>query len=48
VKRVGKDFEIRGNFAVEHYKAPIYVTGEQTVTTTDIQLTWYPQRKVSF
>jgi hypothetical protein len=48
VKRIGKDFEINGNFALEHYKAPIYVTGEQTVTTTNIQLTWYPQRKVSF
>jgi hypothetical protein len=48
VKRIGKDFEINGNFAVEHYKAPIYITGERTVTTTNIQLTWYPQRKVSF
>jgi len=48
VKRIGKDIEINGNFAVEHYKAPIYVTGGQTVTTTNIQLTWYPQRKVSF
>jgi len=48
VKRIGKDFEINGNFAVEHYKAPIYLPGEQTVTTTNIQLTWYPQRKVSF
>jgi hypothetical protein len=48
VKRIGKDFEINGNFAVEHYKAPIYATGEQTVTTTNIQLTWYPQRKFSF
>ena len=48
VKRIGKDFEINGKFAVEHYTAPIYVTGEQTVTTTNIQLTWYPQRKVSF
>ncbi|MGA3131119.1 MAG: capsule assembly Wzi family protein [Terracidiphilus sp.] len=48
VKRIGKDFEINGNFAVEHYKAPIYLPGEQTVTTTNIQLTWYPKRKVSF
>jgi len=48
VKRMGKDFEIKGNFAVEHYKAPVYLTGEQTVTTTNIQLTWFPQRKVSF
>ena len=47
VKRIGKDFEIDGRFAVEHYKAPIYLPGEQTVTTTNIQLTWFPQRKVS-
>jgi len=40
---------------VEHWKAPIYPTGtpvypapQQTVTTTTIRLTWYPQRKVSF
>jgi hypothetical protein len=48
VKRIGKDFEIDGNFAVEHYKAPIYLPAEQTVTTTNIQLTWFPQRKASF
>ncbi len=48
VKRIGKDFEINGRFAVEHYKAPIYLPGEQTVTTTDIQLTWFSQRKVSY
>jgi len=48
VKRIGKDLEINGNFAFEHWKAPIYVTGQQTVTTTTIQLTWFPQRKVSF
>jgi hypothetical protein len=47
VKRIGKDFEINGNFAYEHWKAPIYLTGQQTVTTT-IQLTWFPERKVSF
>jgi hypothetical protein len=48
VKRVGKDFEINGNFSVEHWKAPVYLPGEQTVTTTSIRLTWYPGRKVSF
>ena len=48
VKRIGKDFEINGNFAYEHWKAPIYLTGQQTVTTTTIQLTWYPSRKTSF
>ena len=48
VKRIGKDFEINGNFALEHWKAPIYLPGQQTVTTTTIQLTWFPERKVSF
>jgi hypothetical protein len=55
VKRIGKDFEINGNFALEHWKAPIYPTGtptypagQQTVTTTTIQLTWFPGRKISF
>jgi len=48
VKRIGKDFEVNGNFAYEHWKAPIYLPGQQTVTTTTIQLTWFPERKVSF
>jgi hypothetical protein len=48
VKRIGKDFEINGNFAYERWKAPIYLPGLQTVTTTTIQLTWFPERKVSF
>ncbi len=55
VKRVGKDFEINGNFAFEHWKAPVYPAGtptyptpQQTVTTTTIQLTWFPKNKFSF
>ncbi len=48
VKRLGKDFELNGSFAYERWKAPIYLTGQQTVTTTTIQFTWYPERKVSF
>ena len=48
VKRVGRDFEVNGNFTYERYKAPIYLRGEQTVTSTSIQLTWFPDRKVSF
>ena len=48
VKRIRKDIEVNGNFTVEHWKAPIYLPGEQTVTTTNIQLTWFPERKVSF
>jgi len=48
VKRIGKDFEINGNFTYERWKAPIYLPGQQTVTTTTIRLTWFPERKVSF
>ena len=48
VKRIGKEFEINGNFTYEHWKAPIYLPGQQTVTTTIIRLTWFPDRKVSF
>ena len=48
VKRIGKSIEVNGNFTVEHWKAPIYLPGEQTVTTTNIQVTWFPERKVSF
>jgi hypothetical protein len=48
VKRIGKDIEINGSFAYERYKAPIYLPGTQTVTTTTIQITWFPEKKVSF
>jgi hypothetical protein len=48
VKRIGKNFEVNGNFALEQWKAPIYLPGRQTVTTTTVQLTWFPQRKLSF
>jgi len=48
VKRIGKDFEINGNFTYEHWTAPIYLPGQQTVTATTIQLTWFPGSKISF
>jgi hypothetical protein len=48
VKRIGKDFEVNGNFAYERWKAPIYLSGRQTVTTTTIQLTWFPERKLRY
>jgi len=48
VKRIGKDFEVNGNFTYERWKAPIYLPGQQTVTTTTVQLTWFPKRKISF
>lgn len=55
VKRLKRDLELKGNFTVEHWKAPIYPSGQptypagqHTVTATTIQLTWYPERRVSF
>ena len=48
VKRFGHDLELNGNFSYEHYLVPIYLTNRQTVTTTSVQLTWYPERKTSF
>jgi hypothetical protein len=46
-KRIGKDFEIDGKFTLEHWKAPAYLPGQQTVTATTIQLTWFPKAKLS-
>lgn len=48
VKRIKKDFEINGNFTYERWKAPIFLPGDQAVTTTTVRLTWYPERKVDF
>jgi hypothetical protein len=48
VKRIGKDVEVNGSFAYEQYLAPIYLPGRQTVTTTNIGITWYPKNKLSF
>jgi len=48
VKRFGPDLELNANFAYEGYLAPVYLPGKQNVTTTTIQLTWFPTRKVSF
>ena len=48
VKRIHKDLEIDGSFTLEHWKAPVYLSGSQTVTTTTIQLTWFPERKIGF
>jgi hypothetical protein len=48
VKRIRQDLEVNGSFTVEQYKAPIYLPGQQTVTTTNVQVTWYPRKKVSY
>ncbi len=47
VKRIGKNFEINGNFAYERWKAPIYRSRQPTVMTTTIQVSWYPDKKVT-
>ncbi len=48
VKRLGRDLELNGNFSYERWKAPIYLPGQHTVTTTTIQLTWFPKSKITF
>ena len=48
VKRIGKDIEVNGAFNYERWKAPVYLPGLQTVTSTTIQVTWFPERKVTF
>ena len=48
VKRLRKDLELNGQFTFEHWKAPIYLNGQQTVTSTTLQLTWYPKRQIRF
>lgn len=45
-KRLGKDLELNANFTYERWKAPIYLPGEQTVTNTTVQLTWFPERRL--
>ncbi len=48
VKRIGRNFEVDGNFALEKWKAPVYLPGQQTVTATTVQLTWFPHRTIEF
>jgi len=48
VKRFGRDLELNATFAHENYLIPIYQTGRQGVNNATVQLTWYPERKVSF
>ena len=48
IKRIGRDFQINGNFSYEKWKAPIYLPGQQTTTTTTIEITWFPERKINF
>lgn len=45
VKRVRKDIEIDGSFTWERWKAPVYLPGLQSVTTTSVRVTWFPEGK---
>lgn len=48
VKRIGCDLELDGQFHSVRWKAPVYAPGLENTTATTIQLTWFPERKVSF
>ncbi len=41
VKRIRKDFEVRGWVQYEQWKAPVYETGSQNNTTLSVQITWF-------
>jgi hypothetical protein len=41
-KRIHAELELRGRFQFERWKAPIYMTGAQSVTTAEVQFTWFP------
>jgi len=46
VKRVRKDFELRGWVQYERWKAPLYETGLHTDTVAALQFTWFaPEQK---
>jgi hypothetical protein len=45
IKRIGKDFELRGWVQYEQWKAPIYKTGAQSDTSIAVQMTWFPDLK---
>jgi hypothetical protein len=43
VKRIGKDVEVDSSFTWERWKAPIYLSGRQDVTTTNVRVAWFPK-----
>ena len=55
VKRLNPEFELNGQFHIQHWTAPIYPTGVpiypaplNTVTNTTFQLTWFPKSRLTF
>ena len=45
VKRLRRDFELRGWVQYEKWKAPIYETGLQSDTVATFQVTWFPPER---
>jgi hypothetical protein len=46
VQRLLNELESNGEFTLDHWNAPIYLSGHQTVATT-IELRWFHERKAS-
>jgi len=44
VKRIKKDFELRGLVQYERWKAPVYKTGLQNDTAVTVQMIWFPHK----
>jgi hypothetical protein len=45
IKRIHEDFELRGLFQYESWKAPVYKTGSQSDNAVAFQITWFPHEK---
>jgi hypothetical protein len=43
IKRIQRDFEVRGWLQYEEWKAPVYKPGSQNDTTAAVQITWFPE-----
>lgn len=48
VKRFKAQYELKLDGTVEHWKAPIYLSGEQTVGVADVEIRWYPKFEKRF
>ncbi|SEF78463.1 Capsule assembly protein Wzi [Bryocella elongata] len=44
VKRLRKDFELRGTEQYERWKAPVYQTGPHSDASVSMQITWFARR----
>jgi hypothetical protein len=41
-KWIGKQVEVDGHLQYERWKAPVYLSGQQSDTVTAVRVTWYP------